>query len=171
MRTWMTEGTMDRDAVKKLARSIVAECAPDDLDLFDSTADLLLEDLPRAVAGDPRRDRPAAGGIAVVLPDMVKLALYLADHLTGAAADIGLEKAGEAVLKRRRERKKAATNRAPLISIVVNRQPGGTEIMAVIDGREFPVSARQAADLLVYVASHPVSADPPASPDSQRLRN
>lgn len=167
---------MDRDAVRELARHIVAECAPADLELFDSTADLLLKDLPRAVAGDPRRDRPAAGGIAVVLPDMVKLALYLADHLTAAAAEIGLGAAGQAVLKRRRERKKAATTKSPLISIVVNRQAGddaGMEIMAVIDGREFPVSARQAADLVRYVANHPVSvqADPSASRDSQRPRN
>jgi hypothetical protein len=159
---------MDRNAVKEYARQIIAECAPDELELFDSTADLVLQDLPRAVAGDPRRDQPTASGLAVVLPDMVKLALYLADHLMSATIETGVAIAGESTLKRRRERKKASAAPEPLISIQVYDQVGGgdgatVKIMAVIGKREFPVNARQAASLVVYVASHPVSGDPPDS--------
>jgi hypothetical protein len=154
---------MDRDAVKEFARRIIVECAPDELDLFDSTADLLLEDLPRAVAGDPRRDRPTASGLEVMLPDMVKLALYLADHLISASMEVGIAIGGERLLKRRRERKKASASPQPLISIEVNHQVGddaAIEIMAIIDRHGFPVTAPQAATLVVYVASHPVKQPP-----------
>ena len=158
---------MDRDAVKEFARGIIIECAPDELQLFDATADLLLEDLPRAVAGDPRRDKPTASGLEVMLPDMVRLALYLAHHVISIGTETGLAKTSQSLLKRRRERKRASSGSRPLISIEVNPKVGdgaAVQTTAIIGSREFPLTASRAADLVVYVASHPVGVqrDPPA---------
>jgi hypothetical protein len=161
---------MDRNAVKEFARQIIVECAPGELELFDSTADLLLKDLPRAVAGDPRRDQPTASGLEVMLPDMVKLALYLADHLISASIEAAAAITGESMVRRRRERKKATAGPRPLIEIQVNHQvrdEARVEVLAIVDGRGFPVEPGQAASLVVYVASHPISGNPPDNGQSQ----
>ncbi len=163
---------MDQDAVKELARSIVAECAPDELELFDSTADLILLDLPRAVAGDRRQDHPTTAGFATVIPVMIKLALFLADHVTAAVAEVGVEKFGEGALARRRRRKRAArglpADPERLISIEVNRRSGresGTEITVFVSDRGFPVTAAQAIGLIGIIDSYLMSvrgAEPPS---------
>jgi hypothetical protein len=170
---------MDQDAVKELARRIIEECAPDELELFESTADIILLDLPRAVAGDGRQARPTSAGFATLIPVMIKLALFLADHLAEAAAEVGIAKLGDAALERRRRRKKAAKGQPPtperLISIEVNRRRGGesgTEIIVFVSDRGFPVSAAQAAGLIgfvgSYLASAPGAVPPPSDEDGPR---
>jgi len=162
---------MDQDAVKELARSIVQECAPEELELFDSTADEILRDLPRAVAGDGHRDHPTTAGFATVAPMMIKLALFLADHLTAAAAEVGFTIIGEGAVERRRRRKKAAkglpADTERLISIEVSRRSGsesGTEINIFVSDREFPVSSVQAIGLIGFLDRYLASGGEEAPP-------
>jgi hypothetical protein len=171
---------MDRDAVKELARHMITECAPDELELFDSTADEILEDLPRAVAGDGRRDKATASGIGAVVPDMVKLALYLANHLVDAATGLVLEKAGEGILERRRLRKgirkgrSAESERIISIEIKSRTEPeAGIEIVAFIPDQAFPVNAQQAAGLIAFIENYLVTVrdQRPTSPNGHRPQN
>jgi hypothetical protein len=170
---------MDQDAVKELARRIIEECAPDELELFESVADIILLDLPRAVAGDSRQAPPTSAGFATVITVMIKLALFLADHLTEAAAEFGITKVGDAALESRRRRKKAAkgqpSNPERLISIEVNRRRGGesgTEIIVFVSDQGFPVNSAQAAGLIGFMGSYLASAHgevpPPSGEDGPR---
>lgn len=82
---------MDRDTVRELARQVVQRAAPEQAEEFDSRADAWFSDPARARSGESGRGTPLGSGLETVVPSIVPLALYVADHVVAAVTELSVE--------------------------------------------------------------------------------